>query len=348
GSRNNTVVGNTIVNTSGYFAVQITGGSQSSSGNKVFDNVLWRQVTSSYGSIGIDSGSLSGFQSDYNVVVDRFNLDPLVSDQPITLAQWRTQTGQDLHSIVATPDQLFANWANGDFRLKAGSPAIDAGTDLASLTTDTIGGARPAGVRTDIGAYEYGATVNGVPPDLIPPTATVTAPANGATVIGMIQLTADATDNVGVAGVQFYVDGNPVGAEDTTSPYSINWESSTVGNGSHTITAQARDTAGNTAMSAPVTVTTTNPTTPLLAFSFNQGSGTTVTSTGSSALTGTISGATWVSGGRYGSALSFNGTNAVVSVPDAPSLHLLTGMTLEAWVKPTTVDAVWRDVIYKA
>src|SRR5262249_55716235 len=49
----------------------------------------------------------------------------------------------------------------------------------------------------------------------------------------------------------------------------------------------------------------------------------------------------------YGNALSFNGTSARVNVPDAASLHLTTGMTLEAWVYPTAVTSAWRDVIYK-
>ena len=51
--------------------------------------------------------------------------------------------------------------------------------------------------------------------------------------------------------------------------------------------------------------------------------------------------------GKYGKALQFNGTSALVTVPDAASLHLSSGMTLEAWVNPSTVNANWRDVIYK-
>ena len=51
--------------------------------------------------------------------------------------------------------------------------------------------------------------------------------------------------------------------------------------------------------------------------------------------------------GKYGRALQFNGTNALVTIPDAASLHLSTGMTLEAWVNPSTVNSAWRDVIYK-
>ena len=62
---------------------------------------------------------------------------------------------------------------------------------------------------------------------------------------------------------------------------------------------------------------------------------------------GTITNATWAATGKYGKALQFNGTNALVTIPDAASLHLSTGMTLEAWVNPSTVNANWRDVIYK-
>ena len=56
---------------------------------------------------------------------------------------------------------------------------------------------------------------------------------------------------------------------------------------------------------------------------------------------------TWAATGKYGKALSFNGTSSRVTIPDAASLHLTTGMTLEAWVNPSTVERDWRDVIYK-
>jgi hypothetical protein len=83
------------------------------------------------------------------------------------------------------------------------------------------------------------------------------------------------------------------------------------------------------------------------AYGFDEGSGTTVTDASGSGNTGTISGATWAASGKYGKALQFNGTNARVNVPDAASLHLSGGMTLEAWVNPSTVNGNWRDVIYK-
>ena len=61
---------------------------------------------------------------------------------------------------------------------------------------------------------------------------------------------------------------------------------------------------------------------------------------------GSIGTAAWLAAGRYGNALSFNGTTARVTVADSPSLDLTTGMTLEAWVYPTAGGG-WRDVIYK-
>jgi len=77
-----------------------------------------------------------------------------------------------------------------------------------------------------------------------------------------MSVTASASDNVGVAGVQFRLDGANLGVEDATAPYSIAWNTTTASNGSHTLTAVARDAAGNTATSAAVTVTVSNDTTP--------------------------------------------------------------------------------------
>ena len=94
--------------------------------------------------------------------------------------------------------------------------------------------------------------------DTAAPTAAITAPTGGATVSGTVTVTATASDNVGVAGVQFLLDNNALGAEDTTAPYSVSWNTTTAANGTHTLAARARDTSGNTALSAPVTVNVAN------------------------------------------------------------------------------------------
>ena len=111
------------------------------------------------------------------------------------------------------------------------------------------------GVPSDARIIQLGGTAA---PDTIPPTVSITAPANGATVSGTaVTVSATASDNVGVAGVQFKLDGANLGAEDTTAPYSVTWNTTTATNGSHTLTAVARDAAGNATTSAAfVTVST--------------------------------------------------------------------------------------------
>ena len=83
------------------------------------------------------------------------------------------------------------------------------------------------------------------------------------------------------------------------------------------------------------------------AYGFNEGTGTTVTDASGNGNNGTISGATWTTSGKYGNALVFNGTSALVTINNSASLQLGTAMTLEAWVNPSTVSSAWRDVIYK-
>ncbi len=85
----------------------------------------------------------------------------------------------------------------------------------------------------------------------------------------------------------------------------------------------------------------------MAAYGFEEGSGSTTADSSGGGHTGTLVNATWSSAGKFGKALSFNGSNARVNVPDSASLHLTSGMTLEAWVNPTAVSAAWRDVIYK-
>jgi chitodextrinase len=83
------------------------------------------------------------------------------------------------------------------------------------------------------------------------------------------------------------------------------------------------------------------------AFSFNEGFGTMVADSSGAGNTGAVQNATWTTLGKYGNALTFNGTNALITIADAPALHLTSRLTLEAWVNPTVVSRAWRDVIYK-
>ncbi len=102
------------------------------------------------------------------------------------------------------------------------------------------------------------------PPDITPPSVVLTAPTDGATVSGAITISATASDNVGVAGLQFLLDGVSLGSEDTTAPYSFSWDPSTVSNGLHSLSARARDAAGNSAISGVITVNVDNTNNPAM------------------------------------------------------------------------------------
>jgi hypothetical protein len=98
--------------------------------------------------------------------------------------------------------------------------------------------------------------------DTTPPTVSITSPSDGATVRGTMKVTASASDNVGVVGVQFFGDRTALGNEVTTAPYSILVDTTTSPDGSHILTAVARDAADNRTTSTPVTVTIANNTPP--------------------------------------------------------------------------------------
>ena len=95
--------------------------------------------------------------------------------------------------------------------------------------------------------------------DTTSPTVSITAPTSGATVSGSVNVTAEASDASGVSRVEFLVDG-ALKATDTSAPYSFSWDTGSSSNGSHTLTATAVDTFGNSGTSTGVTVTVSNST----------------------------------------------------------------------------------------
>jgi hypothetical protein len=189
-----------------------------------------------------------------------------------------------------------------------------------------------------------------VPGDTTAPSVAMTAPAGGSMASWTLPVSAIASDDVGVASVQFTVDGAAVGSADTSAPFTIQWNSSTVPNGLHAISAVARDAAGNltaaTAVMVDVSNTQPSPNGLVAAYSFNEAAGVSTLDASGNSNTGTIANATRSTAGKFGNALLFNGTSARVNVPDAASLDLTTGMTLEAWVRPSAL-ASWRTVILK-
>lgn len=106
-----------------------------------------------------------------------------------------------------------------------------------------------------------------IPPgDTTPPSVTLTQPGANATVSGVVQVAAAASDNVGVQRVEFYADNQMLGT-DTAAPYTIAWDTTRLAHNSlHTLHAKAYDLAGNARQSTTVTnVKVTDITPPTVA-----------------------------------------------------------------------------------
>jgi chitodextrinase len=182
---------------------------------------------------------------------------------------------------------------------------------------------------------EVSATVTG---DSSPPTVSITNPADGTNASGIVTISANAQDNQAVAGVQFRLDGQNSGAEDQSAPYSQGWDTRGEINGSHTITAVARDNAGNTTVSAPVQVTVSNAGVSTqglkIAYALDDGSGSLAVDNSGNYATGTLVNAGWSNAGKFGGAVSLTGSAEV----DPPALGTFysAGFTLEAWVNRAT------------
>ncbi len=126
--------------------------------------------------------------------------------------------------------------------------------------------------------------------DVSNPSVSITAPSNGASIRGSsVAFNATSSDNVAVAGVKFYVDGVQSGSEDTSAPYGITLDTTSLSNGSHSLTAVSRDTSNNTTTSSAITVTVDN-TAPTAAVTYSishavkSGNSLTITATFSEAM----------------------------------------------------------------
>jgi hypothetical protein len=124
----------------------------------------------------------------------------------------------------------------------SGSQMPLGGNPLSQTTIDTIRD------WINAGAASGGSDIN-------PPTVDLQALASP--VSGNVNLSATATDDVGVVQVSFFVDGTLIGSA-TTAPYQITWDSTTVTDGDHDLTAEALDAAGNVGTSTTRTITLAN------------------------------------------------------------------------------------------
>ncbi|MEV0289632.1 PQQ-dependent sugar dehydrogenase [Kribbella sp. NPDC050820] len=187
---------------------------------------------------------------------------------PLDVSSAAVGTGSAMNSGTATTtnahDLIFGAGASADTVTAVGTGFTNRRSEFGNRTEDKL--------VTTTGAHQATATQNGSSwvmhmvafkadvgaIDTTPPTVAVTAPANNASVSDIVAVSANASDNTGVTGVQFFVDGAAKGPEDTTAPYALSWDSRTVGNGAHTLSARARDEAGNTTTSTVINVNVAN------------------------------------------------------------------------------------------
>jgi RHS repeat-associated protein len=203
------------------------------------------------------------------------------------------------------------------------------------------------------------------------PQIAIGYPAPSQQVMGTVAVTAGASDDGRVTGVQFKLDGANLGALHTSAPYTVSWDTTTASRGAHTLSAVATDEAGNTATASSVSVTVANSNAPTVAapaltihpysatvtadspnayWRLGETSGTTYASS-----VGTFNG-TWTGSPTLGAsgallndtntAVSLNGTSQYGTVADANQLDFTNNFSVELWLKRST-NAALQAVVGK-
>ena len=296
---------------------------------------------------------------------------PALSVTPASLSFSGTQGGSDPATKTLTVSNTGGgtmSWTTSDdVPWLTVSPT--SGTNGATITvTPSISGLA-AGTYTGTVTVDAGTATGS--PAAIPVTLTVSAPPPPTLAVTPTSMTFTATQggtnpapqsasvtNTGSGSLDVSVTDDAswlsVTPATATAPATLSVAPNTSGLTAGTYTATVTVTATTTgATGSPKTIAVTlnvvPPTSSGLvgAWGFNETSGNTVTDASGNANTGTINNATRTTSGKFGGALSFNGTNAWVTVPDSASLDLTAGMTLEAWVNPTAIGTAWRCVVLK-
>ena len=313
-------------------AIQVLAGAAATAAGKT---VLCNQSTSSISCIayGLDSRGIgSGVLALVNVSVRSTSVATTI---PLTVSP-----------VTVSSGAAFSLTASGG----TGTVAV-AQSVLPTLSTLTC----PAATLTAPGSMNCTVTISasagaaGFPITLSSNNAGVTVPgtvtvASGSTSAGFAVLASSGAANQTVV---LTAAAGAVSRTQTISLTPLTWSISgavgTAGAGS-TVSLQATLAGAATASSASAA---TIPTANLVAaYAFDEGSGSAANDTSGNGNHGTINQAAWAATGRYGRALSFNGTSSMVTVPDAPGLDATSAVTVEAWVNPVT-SSNWRSVVMK-
>jgi hypothetical protein len=259
---------------------------------------------------------------------------PSITTQPASQTVTAGQTAT--FSVAATGTAaLTYQWKKNNVAISG----VNSSSYTTPATTSTDNGARfTVAISNSAGTVTSNAatlTVN-VPPSITaqPASQTVTAGQQ-------------ATFSVTAAGTtpfnyQWYNNGSAISG---ASSANYTTPATTIADNGSQFTVTINNAAGNvTSSAASLTV---NPLLPAATYAFNEGSGSATTDASGNGNTGTLFGPSWTTAGRYGSALSFNGTDAYVEAVNSNSLNPGTAATLSAWVNVLAASADISSVINK-
>lgn len=250
----NLVANNTFVGCRGCTDLYPLGFQIFHSPNQQFFNNIFSYFDGETGAIWADPLSKPVYQSNNLIYV----IDHSPPGEPHTADVWQK-------------DPLFVNEAAGDYHLKAGSPAIDAGTSAAGVGYDYDGVTRPQGPAVDIGAYEVAVVIG----TQAPTVSSVTVTPNSTPANAPVTLTATVDDrttgNVNIISAKYNMDGGttwiPMNAADNVFDSSLEPVTATLTftlaqAGTHTICVRGTDAAANTSDGTACTSVIVRDTTP--------------------------------------------------------------------------------------
>ena len=179
---------------------------------------------------------------------DNYRADTVVAYSPGITYHYRllVYPASHMYTIYVTVPGSAETVLGSNFRFRSDQSATS------QLNYWSLFAEKPSHTVCGFGIMAFGSS------DKTSPTTHVTHPHQAATVFGTVNISADASDDIGVVGVQLKADGKPIGSEFTAMPYARSWNTAAIPNGTHILTATARDAAGNATTSAPVTVIVDN------------------------------------------------------------------------------------------
>jgi hypothetical protein len=260
---------------------------------------------------------------------------------------WNASTGATSYQLQVSTNSSFTTTVMNQSGITGTSYAVS-GLSYSTTYYWRVNATNAGGTSTY--STTWSLTTAAPPP---PPSApTLSSPSNGAT---GVSTSPTLSWNASASAASYQLQVSTISSFTTTvvNQSGITGTSYAVSSLSDSTTyywrVNATNDGGASAYSTTWSFTTATASSALvLAYSFNEGAGTTVNDASNQGNSGTISGAIWTSSGRYGNALTFNGTNSRVGVANSPSLSPSTNrITICCWIYPTDLSSQWYTIMQR-